>query len=242
MPAQHSFDFYETVYDANPKILVNSRIGNGFGDIGIPGDNVIPDEASANTWEGIATTNNSWGYKSYDNDWKSPIETLYWLVANVSKGGNFLLNVGPDGAGTIPPESVENLLAVGKWLKVNGEAIYGTGPWKVDHEGPTRLEMKGTRHRSQAGFTFDFKSNDYWFTQKDGKVYVIALARPEGNTVSVKALTGLPIVGIKVLGESGNVIWSKKDDAVEVILPDMKNGGMGYALAVEIDNQGPTEE
>ncbi|MCK5172462.1 MAG: alpha-L-fucosidase, partial [Planctomycetes bacterium] len=188
IPPKHSFEFYKTIFDANPEILVSQRVGNGFGDIGTPGDNIIPDEASENTWEGIATTNNSWGYKSYDNDWKSPIETLYWLIANVSKGGNFLLNVGPDGSGTIPPKSVENLLAVGKWLKVNGDAIYGTKPWRVDHEGPSDLQMKGTEHRSKAKLSFDFKSDDFWFTQKEGKVYVIALARPEGNTVAIKSL------------------------------------------------------
>jgi len=223
------------VYDANPEILVNSRIGNGFGDIRTPRDNEIPDEASANIWEGIATTNNSWGYKSYDNDWKSSIETLYWLVANVSKGGNFLLNVGPDGTGTIPPGSVENLLEVGEWLKVNGEAIYGTRHWKVNHEGPTNPEMKGTNHRKESGFTFDFKSNDFWFTHKNGKVYVIALARPEGNTVVIKALKGLPITRIRVLGESGKVDWLETEHAVAVTLPEMKTEGMGYALVVDFD-------
>ena len=96
---------------------MSQRIGNEFGDIGTPGDNVIPDESSENTWEGIATTNNSWGFKSYDEDWKSPAETLFWLLENVSKGGNFLLNVGPDGAGVIPKQSVDTLLAVGRWLE-----------------------------------------------------------------------------------------------------------------------------
>ena len=72
-------------------------------------DNVIPDQINENAWECVATTNNSWGYKSYDDDWEKPIEILYWLVANVSKGGNLLLNVGPDGYGVIPPEAVSNL-------------------------------------------------------------------------------------------------------------------------------------
>ena len=83
-PPDFSFRFYTTIYEANPEILVSQRIGNEFGDIGTPGDNVIPDEASENTWEGIATTNNSWGFKSYDKDWKSPQETLFWLLENVS--------------------------------------------------------------------------------------------------------------------------------------------------------------
>ena len=80
IPPDFSFKFYTTIYRANPEILVSQRIGNEFGDIGTPGDNVIPDEASENTWEGIATTNNSWGFKSYDKDWKSPQETLFWLL------------------------------------------------------------------------------------------------------------------------------------------------------------------
>ncbi len=136
MPPHHSFEFYKTVYTANPEILVNQRIGNDMGDIGTPGDNKIPAEASENTWEGIATTNHSWGYKSYDDDWKSPLETLYWLLENTSKGGNFLLNVGPMGNGKIPKESIRNLLDAGKWLKVNGEAVYGSKPWTSTSKVP----------------------------------------------------------------------------------------------------------
>tara|TARA_B110000908_G_scaffold171011_1_gene232332 strand:+ start:2805 stop:4313 length:1509 start_codon:yes stop_codon:yes gene_type:complete len=234
IPARYSFEFYKTIYDANPETLVSQRIGNGFGDIGTPGDNVIPDAVIANTWEGIATTNNSWGYKSYDTDWKSPSETLYWLIENVSKGGNFLLNVGPDGSGTIPAESVKNLLEVGKWLKVNGPAIYGTKPWKVSHEGPTDLKIKGTNHRKKEKLSFEFESNDFWFTQKNGKIYAIALARPEGNTVSIQSLKGLSISSIQVLGESGEVKWSETDGAVEVTLPTLETQRMGYALEITL--------
>jgi alpha-L-fucosidase len=234
IPAKYSFEFYKTIYDANPETLVSQRIGNGFGDIGTPGDNVIPDEASENTWEGIATTNNSWGYKSYDTDWKSPTETLYWLLENVSKGGNFLLNVGPDGTGTIPPKSVENLVAVGEWLKVNGDAIYGTKPWKVTHEGPTGIAIKGTEHRDKHGFKLDVTPEDFWFTKKGDTLYAIAMTRPEGSTISIKSLKGLPISGIKVLGESGNAQWVEKTDAVEITLPSLETKGVGYALEITV--------
>ena len=236
IPPKHSFAFYKTIFEANPEMLVTQRVGNGFGDIGTPGDNVIPKEGeiASTCWEAIATTNNSWGYKSYDTDWKSPLETLYWLIANVCMGGKFLLNVGPDGTGTIPPESVKNLLAVGKWLKVNGEAIYGSNPWKISHEGPTNIEIKGTSHRSKSGFVFDFQPNDFWFTQKDGKLYALALARPEGNTVSIQALKGVSILGIKVLGESGNVQWVEKEDSVEVKLPTFGNTTQGYVLEIDV--------
>ena len=165
-----------------------------MGDIGTPGDNVIPGAASESTWEGIATTNHSWGYKSYDNDWKSPTETLYWLLENASKGGNFLLNVGPRGDGTIPEESVKNLLGAGKWLKVNGEAIYGSKPWKVTHEGPSKINIQRHGSREKMKDVTFATPNDFWFTRKGDHLYVSALKRPEGsNTVTVKSLKGVSI-------------------------------------------------
>jgi len=232
IPPKHSMAFYKTVYEANPEILVNSRVGNGFGDIGIPGDNVIPDKASANTWEGIATTNNSWGYKSYDDDWKSPLETLFWLIANVSKGGNFLLNVGPDAEGVIPAESVTNLLAVGEWLKVNGEAIYGTTPWKLDHEGPTKVQMKGTKHREDNAAEMAFESNDFWFTRKGEKIYVIALERPGNGQISVAALNGEGVKSIRLLGSTQEVGWEEGAESVDIQLPAFEKDGIGYSLEI----------
>ena len=232
IPPEYSLEFYKTVYDANPEILVSQRVGNGFGDIGTPGDNVIPSEASANTWEGIATTNHSWGYKSYDNDWKSPVELLYWLVENVSKGGNFLLNVGPDGSGTIPAESVNSLRTVGSWLKVNGEAIYDTNPWEVNHEGPTQLDVRSPEYKKNAKKLLDFKSNDFWFTEKSGKVYVIALARPETAKIAIQSLHGKPVQSIRVLGESGKVSWSQGEQSLDVSLPALESTTTGYVLEV----------
>ena len=237
IPAQDSFDFYKTVYDANPETLVNQRIGNHFGDFGIPGDNVIPDAISEHAWECVATTNNSWGYKSYDDDWKSPIEILYWLVANASKGGNLLLNVGPDGNGVIPPEAVASLHAVGDWLKVNGEAIYGSKPWRVDHEGSANLRMEGTEHRrkAKADLRFDFGDDDFWFTEKDNKVYVIALGSPEGRTVLVKSLKGEPILKVRLLGRWwGRLKWRETGEGIEVQLPKLKKGRIGYVLEVDL--------
>ena len=230
----HSFEFYKTVYEADPSILINERIGNGFGDIGTPGDNVIPDQAIEGTWEGIATTNNSWGYKSYDDDWKSPEETLYWLLENVSKGGNFLLNVGPDGNGKIPEESVENLLAVGQWLKVNGEAIYGSHAWTLTHEGPTKVAMKGTEHRDKLGAQLQITAEDFWFTKKGDKLYVSAIVRPEDRDVAIRALKDARVSGVRVLGEEGDVEWTQTEDALEVTLPKLKHDGMGYALEVSL--------
>ncbi|MDO6489635.1 alpha-L-fucosidase [Colwellia sp. 6_MG-2023] len=232
IPAKDSMEFYKTVYEANPEILVNARIGNGLGDIGTPGDNVIPDKASANTWEGIATTNHTWGYSSYDHDWKSPKELMYWLVANVSKGGNFLLNVGPDGQGVIPEASANILKEVGKWLMVNGDAIYDSKPWVVDQEGPSKIDMKGTNYRKGNKVTFDFTEQDFWFTQKENKVYVISLTTPKTSSAVIKSIKELKIKSIRLVGTSKLLNWSKTADAIHVQLPDLKNNGVGYSLEI----------
>ncbi|MGJ8561357.1 MAG: alpha-L-fucosidase [Litorimonas sp.] len=237
IPPKYSMAFYKTVYNANPEILVNQRIGNGFGDIGIPGDNVIPSEKSANTWEGIATTNHSWGYKSYDNDWKSPAETMFWLIENVSKGGNFLLNVGPDGSGTIPAQSVENLLAVGEWLKVYGDAVYGTRAWDTSKEGPTNIDMRKAR-REKIKPSFEFTPEDFWFTTKDDSVYAIAMAFPDGNRVRMSSLADYPVASIELVRGAGSVLpvsWDKRSDYIEVTLPgDINRDALGYALKVNL--------
>jgi alpha-L-fucosidase len=236
IPARHSFAFYETIYKANPEILVNQRIGNHFGDFGIPGDNVIPDQINKDAWECVATTNNSWGYKSYDNDWKKPIEILYWLVANVSKGGNLLLNVGPDGMGIMPPQAVANLRTVGEWLQVNGDAIYGTQPWRIDHEGNSALKMGGTEHRRKAKLDFNFGSDNFWFTTKGDKLYAIALARPEGRKILIKSLNDAPIRKIRMLGQRLYLNWEKTDAGVEIELPAFLAEGVGYALEVSLSD------
>ena len=155
-----SYQFYKTIYDINPNVIVNRRVGYDFGDYLDAGDNVIPsaNEKLTKQWETCGITNNSWAYKSYDNDFKSTQEMLYYLVDIASKGGNYLLNVGPDGKGNVPEQSANGLLEIGKWLKVNGTAIYGTIRWKISHEGQNETLLAGTEHRSIKGFSCSFSS------------------------------------------------------------------------------------
>ncbi|NLH42462.1 MAG: alpha-L-fucosidase, partial [Planctomycetes bacterium] len=118
--------FIDIVRTLQPACLIDGRLG-GQGDYRSMGDNRIPNEVVREDWEVPATLNNTWGFKSYDDNWKSPEDLTFKLVDIVSKGGNYLLNVGPTSEGVIPQPSQDNLRAVGRWLKVNGEAIYGAG-------------------------------------------------------------------------------------------------------------------
>lgn len=119
-----------------PGIIHNDRLGGGYqGDTETPENFIPPAGFPGKDWETCMTMNDNWGYVRDDHDWKSFETIIRQLVAVVSKGGNYLLNVGPDATGRIPQESIDRLTAVGEWMKVNGEAIYSS------HAGPfNRLE------------------------------------------------------------------------------------------------------
>lgn len=110
-----------------PDLICNDRLNYGppKGDFDTP-EQRVPATGIDGDWETCMPINRTWGYKSYDNDWKSTETLLRNLIDIASKGGNYLLNVGPKADGTIPEESIERLREMGKWLDVNGEAIYAT--------------------------------------------------------------------------------------------------------------------
>jgi alpha-L-fucosidase len=109
-----------------PQIITNNRLGGWVhGDTATP-EQRIPTVVAGGDWETCMTMNGTWGYKSYDHSWKSPKILIYNLVNIVSKGGNYLLNVGPKADGAFPEESICILKEIGKWMSVNSEAIYAT--------------------------------------------------------------------------------------------------------------------
>jgi alpha-L-fucosidase len=123
-----------------PSIIINNRVGKGrkgmqglnkddaqyVGDYGTPEQEIPPTGLPGVDWESCMTMNDTWGYKKDDHNWKSAETLIRNLVDIASKGGNYLLNVGPTAEGEIPPASVERLQAMGAWMKANGESIYGT--------------------------------------------------------------------------------------------------------------------
>ncbi len=120
----HAQEIIDMIRALQPMCLVNNRLGLPA-DYGTP-EQHIPGQAPKAMFEVCMTLNNHWGYNQYDDNWKSP-ETIIRNLADIAgKGGNYLLNIGPTAEGTIPEGSVRTLRAVGRWMKVNGESIYGT--------------------------------------------------------------------------------------------------------------------
>lgn len=130
-PVKMTYDQAESLKDLvrklQPACLISGRLGGGVKtDYSNTRDNTIPGEIVSGDWEVPATLNKSWGYKKSDTNWKSWVTVTRLLFDIASKGGNYLLNVGPNAEGVIPEESVAILKRVGDWMEVNGSAIYGS--------------------------------------------------------------------------------------------------------------------
>jgi alpha-L-fucosidase len=128
MTREQSEELRALVRQLQPNCLISGRIGNGLGDYMTTGDNFIPLLSYPGDFEVPATLNDTWGFNRYDHRWKSPEKLLRNLVKVVSRGGNFLLNIGPDAEGRVPEESVKVLSILGDFLKKNGGSVYGARP------------------------------------------------------------------------------------------------------------------
>ncbi len=132
-------DVYRYLRKLKPQLIINNRVGKGrqgmegltkgaehAGDFGTPEQQIPATGLPGVDWESCMTMNDTWGYKSDDHNWKSSETLIRNLIDIASKGGNYLLNVGPTAEGLIPDASVERLRDMGRWMKANGESIWGT--------------------------------------------------------------------------------------------------------------------
>src|SRR5690349_16669545 len=176
-------------------------------------------------------SNKSWGYIENDT-FKSAEFVIHQLVDIVSKNGNLLLNVGPRSDGTIPEQVQQVLLNVGAWLNVNGEAIYGTRPWRVYGEGPTKAAA-GSFHDTDVQ---NFTAEDFRFTTKGNVLYVIGFSWPSNQEAVIHSLAmtagAEPVKSVDLLGGSGKLRFEQQPDGLHVQLPAEAPAKYGYALRV----------
>ncbi len=182
---QHAFEIEAMLMKLKPNLIINDRLFKrepGHGDFGTP-ENYVPatgirnPDGSPRLWESCYTMNfNSWGYNHYETEFHSSTQLIRQLIEIVSKGGNLLLNVGPTPEGTIQPEFVARLQGMGKWLKANGEAIYGTSA-SVFEKLPFfgRCTAKGNRlYLHVMGWPLDQKLRLPGLKTKVVKVFLLA--------------------------------------------------------------------
>jgi alpha-L-fucosidase len=181
-----------------------------------------------------SVSNKSWGYVK-DDTFKSPEFVLDQLVDIISKNGNLLLNVGPRADGTIPEPVQQVLLDVGAWLNLNGEAIYGTRPWRVYGEGPTKVAAGSFHDTDIAHYTTD----DFRFTTKGDVLYAIGLAWPANGEAVIHSLArsvgSAPVQSIALLGSDATLQFDQRPDGLHVQLPGQAPAKYAYALRVMFD-------
>ncbi len=237
-------DLYYYLKNLEPSIIINNRVDKGrsgmagltkggdyVGDFGTPEQEIPATGLPGVDWETCMTMNDHWGYNKNDHNWKSNKELLQKLADIASKGGNFLLNVGPTSEGLFPPESVERLRSIGRWMAVNSESIYGTSasPFKNLPWGrcTKRMIYGGTRLYLHV---FD------WPT--DGKLTVPGVA----NKVKTVYLLGYPSIKIDYVKHDADLILSvpkKAPDKINSVIVLDIDGAPDIVYAPEIITSSP---
>jgi alpha-L-fucosidase len=175
--------------------------------------------AKGRKWENCRPIGSSWVYNRQESDagtYSSATELVQELVDLVARGGNLLLNVGPTGAGDIPWEQAERLVAIGWWLRTNGSAVYGGRPWNA----PAATTDDGLEVR---------------FTAHDDAVHAVALAGPSLSTAVELESLQLPVeldsaASVGLLGHQGSLAWEPTDAGIRVTLPEAPTGSPAIAL------------
>lgn len=200
-------ELYDHCRKLQPNVIVNNRVSTGRSgmagmtkDASFPGDFGTPEQEIPAAglpgvdWESCMTMNDNWGYNKNDHHWKSTQTIVRMLCDIASKGGNLLLNVGPTSEGVFPPEAIERLQAIGKWMSVNGDAIHGTSASPFDALAFGRCTQKRHGHDTTLYFhVFDWPS--------DGKLEIPGL----GNKIVGASLLADPAKPLTISGADGHV-------------------------------------
>jgi alpha-L-fucosidase len=233
MNYERAAKLYQAVEELRPNIIMNNRLGGGFkGDTETPEQRIPPTGFPGRDWETCMTMNGTWGYKSYDTNWKSSETLIRNLCDIASKGGNYLLNVGPTREGLIPQPSLDRLAAVGKWMKVNSDAIYGTGPTPFGAEAGSYSATE----KDRTGKALFVPSWDWRATTKPGRIYLEIFNWPADGKFSVPGLQS-PVSKVYLLAHHKKVAFTQDDAGVSLTLPKDAPDPIASVVCLEIADQ-----
>ena len=207
-------EFADLVHNLQPGCLVNGRVGHYdkelLGDYQSMTDNGMPIGGIEEYWEAPQTLNDTWGYSRNDHNWKSPEEIISRLVTIVSKGGNYLLNLGPTGEGIIPEPSIHILKEVGEWMSKNSESIYGTSPSPFPYEMPWG-----------------------YCTRKGNRLFLHVFNWPESGELEIKGLNN-KILRAYMLNQPDKELKTAKKERWMIYLPGGPTDPVNSVVVVEI--------
>lgn len=229
MSAERAGRFTSLVRSLQPDTLIDGRLG-AKGDYVSTGDNVIPDVVQNEAWEVPATINHTWGFRKDDHDWKSPGQITFKLLDIVSKGGNYLLNVGPTAEGVIPQPSQDALRAVGAWLKKNGDAVYGAGPTPF---GAELGEYSMSDAKDLRGNRLYLSRDEFRFTTKPGKLFVTFFKEPRVPFELPGMKTG--VKRAYRLADGVEVELKRENGRVALVIPRPTLDPMATVVVLELD-------
>lgn len=229
-PTWRGPEFLAWLYNESPvkdSVVVNDRWGRGFrgkcGDHytteygGMEGKDGVDAILAKHPWEECRGIGHSFGYNKFETvaNYLTNEQCIEELVEKCSRGGNLLLNIGPDATGLIPVVMQERLLAIGKWLSVSGEAIYGTTAWE---KRPKTMPK-----------------DRVYYTKKGDAVYAIVFGSPE--RVLVKGVGS--VKSVSLLGSEANIRWRQTEDGLDIEMPAFRQGAAPceYALVFKIEKQ-----
>jgi len=214
---QQAADFVNLVHTLQPQCLISGRVGNYaqdlMGDYQDMGDNGMPVGGLEEDWETPQTLNTTWGYSKFDQQWKTPANVIQRLVEIISKGGNYLLNIGPMADGTIPPPSVAVLEKVGAWMQKNGESIYGTSACPLVDFPWGRCTVKGQ------------------------KIYLHVFSWPADATLRISGLHNEVASAYPLVDPSRKLSVSRENGAITVGLPTRSLDENDTVVVMEISGQ-----